>query len=227
MSRVFSTAADHLDVTSCPITDVPLAGCAWVKDTGFGNAAGKQVFNAGQAATGNNSFRCTVSSTDLAIAQTTDNASVSSTATGAALSEGNRWYLLSWNFGSSTNREIYINGALSASNATARAITPPLSAMRISGSLAGSQPFVGLIAHVALWSNTLSATDHANLMLFTPDKVQRGLLVEYWPLTGGQSPEPSLVSADSMTVTGTTVSQDNPLFPAVAGICGSFIGVMP
>lgn len=101
--------------------------------------------------------------------------------------------------------------------------------MRISGTPAGASNMNGLLAHVGFYSVVLTDAEIEILRRFGPLAVQRANLVEYWPLTGNNSPEPSYgSSATSMALTGAVAfSTDNPSFAVVSGRIGSFIGAMP
>ena len=62
----------------------------------------------------------------------------------------------------------------------------------------------GRLAEVAIWNAALSSPNWAALHAGAkPETIATGNLIDVWPLIGNTSPEPSLLSARSLTVVGT------------------------
>jgi hypothetical protein len=210
MSRTFSANSDHLDCTAVHTT-YPYTVSLWAK---AGSIAGTQYyFTRGVGGTSDNFTGIRVSASQLqAIIRDTTNSSAN--ATPAAPSTG-AWELYTATFRNDTNRAAFINGANKGTAAVAKTLTAP-DALRISGTLlATPTSFLqsgALVAHVGLWNIELADADILNLATKAPNLVQAANLIEYWPLTGNQSPEPSSGSqATNFTVTGASYSTDNPI----------------
>lgn len=212
MSRFFNgTTNGHLDVASATVSAYPMSMCAWVKLGALG-AVG-QVMNCGTSASSDNRFSLTVDAAGFVSVAARDTTQQLSTSFWP-ITDLTSWWLISATFTNATSRDAYLNGGSVGSNVTSK--TPGVSnAMAIGATTLPSAGFNGFIAHVALWNLALSAADHAALMLGLPSSVQAANLQEYWPLTNGASPEPSLgLNPNSMIVTATAVtgiySSDNP-----------------
>jgi hypothetical protein len=83
------------------------------------------------------------------------------------------------------------------------------------------------LAHVALWNTTLQDADAALLFTQSPQYVQPANLVEYWPLFGNLSPEPSMQTANSLTVTSAQYSSADPFYTQTPGVTARQVYVMP
>jgi len=69
----------------------------------------------------------------------------------------------------------------------------------------------GSVAFPAAWGSALTATDIGALKAgASPLPVQPGNLLEYYRLTGGRSPEPSVLSTRTLALTGTPTETANP-----------------
>lgn len=211
MARSFSTNADHLDNAAPAVTTLAtgLTLSAWVKFSTVGLL--QEILTLGSAATNANRWTINVSGTNFTQAQARDNAGTGSFANATLAITAGVWYLVTGTFTDDTNRAGYANGANKGTSAVLRPITAPTNT-RVSANPAGNNPVTtGLIAHCAVWNMVLSDADVLALYTNLPSSVQVSNLVDYWPMTTGASPEPSIgFGGNSLTVTGTSFNSDDP-----------------
>lgn len=104
---------------------------------------------------------------------------------------------------SSTSRTVYLNGGSSGSNTTDS--TPAnldTTAIGVRATLTLANYMNGLIAEAAIWNTNLTVDEVVVLSRgVSPLLIRPGLLIAYWPLIGGYSPEIDLVGSFSMTLT--------------------------
>jgi hypothetical protein len=116
-------------------------------------------------------------------------------------------------FTSNSSRAVYLNGS-GATNTTAVGSATPdrLSALYSARGGTPSAYFGGQVAHAAVWSAALDATEAAQLAAgANPAEVRKASLVGYWRLAGFDSPEPNMVSGgSSLAVSGATAGATNP-----------------
>lgn len=210
MSRLFSTTSDHLDVASVSVSDVPITISAWVHltNTGYSN----NFACIGESGTGNNQYWIGTNGSGQFTVNERD--TVTSTANlGIGVNDIlANWYLVVGVFTNHSSRNIYSMGSSTGSSSAARTASG-VNSIRISGdtNATPSNPAKARIAHVAIWNTALSASQIDSLKYLYPNQVAVGNLVNYWPLTNNQSPEPDYGSGNlPLTVTGTTFSTDNP-----------------
>lgn len=115
------------------------------------------------------------------------------------------WYHVACVFTSATSRTCYVNGANSVSSAVS--ITPSTcNGTYIGDCFSNASTFTGLIGSVAfpaIWSVALSAANIASLALGdSPLHYHPAGLVSYARLTGGNSPEPDMISGSWTLVSG-------------------------
>jgi len=73
--------------------------------------------------------------------------------------------------------------------------------------------FPGYIAHVSMWDEGLTAAEVSMLANgLSSLSVRPQSLLNYWPLTNRQSPEPDLINANNLTLISTPTIADNPSF---------------
>lgn len=209
MSRVFDGTNSHfLSVASATVSGFPVSFSAWVKLASLG--ALRYVFDIGTSGVSSNSKQLTITAGDIPQCSITS-ISGGNAGSPASIQDAN-WHLISGSMAAANSLAVYLDGANKGTGAGVINPSAP-NIMRISGAPSGTTNVNGLIAYVGLWNIALSDADHAALALGTPDLVQPANLVEYWPLTGNQSPEPSYgTSPHSMILTGTSFSPDNPIF---------------
>lgn len=231
MSRVFDgTNTFHLDATVATIAAPPITLFAWGKVTALG-AAG-QILNVGTTGSNVQRMGISMSATNFARFSDADAGTHDATSTSPPVPDTTSWHLFTGGAvdhtptGRFSELDAYYPGKGGAGGTAAP--TAP-NCMRISGSPSGANSFTGLLAHVGIYSVTLTDAEVMLLYRFGPLAVQVANLVEYWPLTEGKSPEPSYgTSGTSMVLTGAVAfSTDNPSFAPISGRIGSFIGVMP
>lgn len=213
MSRVFSANTDHLDSASSVVTDVPLTLSAWVKYDSTHGVTQYMPICLGESGTGNNYFALKSLSGQQIRAEERDTSISGGNTVQATPPLGvTSWYLFSGVFTTHGSRSMWINGTGKGSDSTAKTASG-INSIRISGdnNATPSQIWRGNIAHVAIWNIALSDQQIASLLYLYPNQVAVGNLVNYWPLTNNQSPEPDYGSGNlPLTVTGTTFSTDNP-----------------
>lgn len=216
MSRNFDGTDDVISTANSSTLDIPaLTWCLWIKpDTlGEGNT-GTFVRKVDSAGTGKHIFRINSANADVTFFMTwagndlTRNSSISLVTLGV-------WqhWAVTWN-GSATASEvrIYKNGVEvtygTTANATLTVDSTDGGAVTIGGTLAGTLTFDGRIAHPEQYNRVLSVEEIRQTMMF-PGSVRRGLslLLPFW----GGSPEGDYSgNGNHGTVTGATVSSDNP-----------------
>jgi hypothetical protein len=216
MSRSFSANTDHLDAASAVRASRPVTVSAWVK---FGDTGSGHIFNIGQAGTSNH--RLTLQVAGAVIQSILRDASNSRSASASGSPSTGVWTLCTGTWTDDTTKACFRDGANKGTNAVA-ATPGTFDATRISGNLSTTPgiPLLSgtLVAHVGVWDIVLSDSEIAELTTKAPNLVRSDHLIEYWPLTGNQSPEPSSGSqATSLTVTGTSYSTDNPTITLDAG----------
>ena len=118
---------------------------------------------------------------------------------------------------STTLRTCYLNGVAATDTATNDVTGDSSNEFTIGCYYNGSvtlQGFLnGSVAFPAFWQGVaLTATGIGALKAgASPLLVQPGKLAEYYRLTGGRSPEPSVLSTRTMALTGTPTEVANPL----------------
>lgn len=216
MSRAFSVAGDNLTNAAAAVTVMPATGFSmslWIKPT-VGTT--QNLMTLGAAAAANNQWTLVLTAAGAGQILVRDNVASNTTVSSAANATSGVWNLITGTFTDDTNRAIYLNGANKATTAVLKPITAPTNT-RISGNPVATSPILssGLVAHIAIWNTVLSDSDVLALYTNVPSSVQVSSLLEYWPLTGNVSPEPSTGTlANSLTVTGTVFNTDDPFgFP--------------
>jgi hypothetical protein len=208
MSRQFSSSADFLQLAAVPVSAVPLTLCAWFKQTSAPTVANLVGILTGGTLAG--SWTLASAASQVARARCRDNASTNGEAISTVGAGLNAWHHAAAVFTDNTNRAALLDGANKGTQASV--LTPTtMDQVRVSLDGTGASGIIGLIAHVAIWNVALSDGDIATLAGgANPRTIQPGNLINYWPLTGGQSPEQTAVGTGDLTVTGTTFSTDNP-----------------
>ena len=213
MARLFLTNADHLDNAVPCITAMPAAGMtisAWIKATTLLTL--QEILTLGQAASNSNRWTIDVNAAStFSQSQARDGAAASFGTATAAVTSG-VWCLVTGVFYDDTNRAGFTNGANKGTGAVLRTLASAPTNTRVSANPIGNNPVLnGLLAHLAIWNTALVDTDVLALMTNLPSSIQPSFLQEYWPLTTGASPEPSIgIQGNSLTVTGTSFAADDP-----------------
>ena len=169
------------------------------------------VLGIGTAASGNNQWRLSVSST-LDRAEATTRSTSSSTATLTTPTVGtNTWHIITGTFeASDLSRDVYLDGSDTANNAGTRSISAP-DVMSI-GAKAGdaTSPFSGRIAECGIWNIELTVAEVAQLSNFAPIMVRPDALLLYAPLVGKNDPETDFVGGASFTLVNTPSAAAHP-----------------
>ena len=132
------------------------------------------------------------------------------TASSSAGYTANTWNLASCSFISSSSVAVYLNGT---NKGTASSVGTNTATQTAIGYKSSSSTiwFGGSLAFGAVWSSTLSDTDHATLALKVhPSLIQPGNLLACIDFFGN-SPESDLVSTTGWTLTGSPTESVNPL----------------
>lgn len=209
MSRSFATNADHLDLASAPVLAPPMTLAAWIKISG--SVLNTEFVTIGTSGSAANLYALMTLVGASAQARERDAGAASGANSTFTLDVGN-WRLIVGTFLDHTNRACYTDGANKGTVSALKAATTP-NMLRISGDPQATpvNPFVGLIAHVAVWNVALTDADVLALLTLAPPAIRPDALLEYWPLVSGQPTEPGYGQlGDSLVVTGTTFSYDNP-----------------
>lgn len=134
-----------------------------------------------------------------------------------AVVTANAWHTAVGVFTSTTSRTVYLDGVAGATDTVAR--SPSLAQTKVFvGVQNGGNPFSGRIAEVAMWNTGLTADDVASFNAgFSPLLIRPQSLIEYWPLFGAASPEPSLRNAsNALSLTGAPSAASHPRVYAAA-----------
>ena len=221
MSRSFSSASDYLDAATAVIATRPCTISLWAKNGDLGGASGEHYFNIGVSGSSDNRITLFCGNGTGLVAAGERDASASQAAIALTTYAVGGWFNLTGVFTSDSSRACFVNGAAKATNSGV-ASPSAFNATRVSGNLVSTpgNPILsgGLVAYIGVWNIALADADVLKLYTQTPDLVQSANLIEYWPLIGNQSPEPSSgTQGTSLTVTGTTFSTDNPFSFAGVG----------
>jgi hypothetical protein len=215
MSRTFSSGSDNLKATSATAYVTPFTVSVWYKRVGASTAS-QRLFQAGTGVSGNNFFALfdSGSAVNRVSNATVNDSGTSTTVTTSSFYSDSNWHFQTAVFASATSRSIYLDAGFKVSdNVTNRVPTGTMDTLRVSGALTGSAPILdgNKVAYIGVWDIALSDAEVAQLAANAPSQVRSDHLVEYWPLTGNLSPEPSYGSrATSLTVAGTVYDTDNP-----------------
>lgn len=120
------------------------------------------------------------------------------------------WQHIAAVFASASDRRAYANGGNKGTEATSK--TPAgIARTRAGVTAGGNNQMGGSGAELAAWSVALSDAEVAVLATgISPYEVQRANLIAYWPLIGVDSPEPDVVGAFPLTLTGTPTQSAHP-----------------
>jgi hypothetical protein len=222
VARDFTRASsEFLEASTTPVTGYPVTLSCWfnadditgqhvlfgIFDTGATNADAIYLEATGNAAG------------DPVRATSAQNNGFSSASTSTGFS-ASTWNHAAGVFSSATSRDAYLNGGGKASNATSR--TPSgLSRILVSRFKSNAVDVYSdcQIAEAAIWDVALSDEEIASLAKgVSPLLVRPASLVFYAPIFGTQSPEPEIVGARDLTVTGTSKSAHPRIFRPTAKI---------
>jgi hypothetical protein len=212
MARTFVYANGQYIAKNSPVvTAAPLTMAAWVNFTTvtFGNDQYIMIIGGGSDGVSFSIWMPQFSSHPSSqISASFDWVSTQSTTSVVA----GTWYHLCATFTSPTSRAIYVNAGGKVTSSTSR--TPPPASLiqtQIGGDVGNKSYTNGSIAFPAFWNIDLSDADVAALATGVhPIHVQPSYLRACVDMTGGNSPEPDLVSATRWTLTGAPTESANP-----------------
>ncbi len=214
MARLFDdSAGDMLSSANAIVTAAPFTICAWFRSDddvddfqtigGLTQAGVDQHFWKVR-------LRPATPKLEVGIEEL---ASSSMTTITSAPGAGN-WAHVAFVEASSTDHRLFLNGGSKATDPTA-VVPAGIDTTQI-GVLDNGSPadkFSGDIGHYAMWNVALSDSEVATLAQgVSPLRVRRDSLIGYWPCNG-HSPEFNVMgTGTNMTVTGTTVSEEPPVY---------------
>ena len=205
-----SASSQYLEASAAVVTGYPFTVASWFYPTSTGVFA--TVWSTGVNSTGNNYFQLgTTSGNFLRFrARTTSNNDCTS---------GNTISANAWNHAvalgtSAASRTVILNDGTPVTTTGSR--DPTGMDRNAFGRLVTSTPtdyMNGRIGLSAIWNVVLSAAEITSLYKgIHPLKIRPAALLGVWPLGGVFSPEPELVSAAALTVTGATKADDPKIF---------------
>ena len=216
MSRNCDGADDKIQRDSTPVTAYPLTIACWFKADGtVGGTLVSITYRGSGVGVDANWFRLSANGgADAPV-------SMDVNATGGGLNFQNaasstnyaplKWHFAAGVFTSTTSRDVYLDGGSKGSNTTLTPLEPQSIDTVAAGLLAralNDQDFAGKLAYVQIFNRALDVNE-INQIMRIPGSVPRGLVL-FWNFLGG-SPEPDYSgNGNSGTVTGATVSADNP-----------------
>jgi hypothetical protein len=198
MSRV---TADYVSGTCTGIAP-PCTLSAWVR---VYDVVSSQIVTVGTSGSANNYYALGLNASNKA--QAIEKDTVNGLAISALTVSNNVWHNLTAVFTDHTNRAIFIDGANKVAAAGLRAAAAT-SFIGIMGDTISGGGWPADYAHVAIWNIALSDTEVSQLFAVGPAWTRPASLIEYWPLFGNLSPEPSTQTANSLTVAANYSSLD-------------------
>lgn len=221
MARLFDDAATQfLERSGAVVTATPLTLACWFQTDDL--AADQTLLQLGGATTSDQHAIYVLGGTagDPVLAYSeSPSAAANSQIAGTTL---NTWHHAAGVFVNTTSRTAYLDGTAGTTNTTS-VFPSGLDTTSIGRSNYASTAFFylsGRVAEAAIWNVALDANDIASLARgFSPLFVRPFDLVAYWPLVGRSSPEPDLVGAFDLTVTGATQAEHTRIvYPTVAQV---------
>jgi hypothetical protein len=208
MSRAF-TAAQYIENSAVPVSAPPFTISAWVRNTGsFANFP--FIVTLYTASSTNNRHSLFVYNTGAIGAATRDAATTGDSITTALIADSN-WHHAAGIWTSSSSRSSFLDGT--SKNTDTTAITPSTpNRFSVGAWNAGANDGItGNIQEVAVWSVALDDNEIANLATgLCALRVRPQSLVVYLPVIGFSSPDIDIIGRFDMTVTGATVSGEEP-----------------
>lgn len=224
MSRIFTAASSqYLSTTTLPIASLgypnTLACWFWVNDVAA-NYTLMSWADSGSVNTRLGMLSAGAVASDPLRANATNNAGTSQNADTTTSVTANTWHHACAVFTSAASRTIYLNAGGSATNSTS--LVTAWNNLGIGARVNSTigTPLDGQVAWAGVWDVALSAAEILSLSLgFHPAIVRPSGLVEFFPIYGITSPEPSQRTDNSLTLTGTPTqgAQPNLIFPGRAG----------
>lgn len=218
MARYFDLASSqYLYAASAPVSTIPCTLACWFKLNSHSVTSPLNLMCINTAATDNEEL-------SLRVAATTNyfqfNFRASDTNVGGSILTGTTTG--AWTHGvatatDATTRAVYQNGSSASASLAAGSITPVgLDCMAIGANYraaTGSAYFDGAIAHAAVWSVALSASEVASLYNdgrgLDPRSVRPEALAGYWPLIGDDGDRDWWGNTD-LTASGSPTYTDHP-----------------
>lgn len=211
MSRSHDGTNDFLDFSGDPAGGNTLTLHVWLNPTNFTAASHPFVIGVSGSLFNNNRLEIKVTTGNVVAATRGASGGSSEAQASAALSAG-VWNAVTAVFAASNDRRCFVNGANKGTNTGAPTAPTGQNLTRIGAGGDGSVDYAGLSAHAAIWNVAL--TDEEVEMLgahrVSPLSVRPASLKAYWRHLGRDSPEIDVVGGNNFTVSGATVSADDP-----------------
>lgn len=205
MARTFD-GGNYLSQSSALVAAAPMTFACWINFASgiTTNAAVMGITSSAATHQSYYSMSLLGSSSKMSCSISNDAGSTTDfTAASSQVISVSTWYHVACVFASTTSRTCYVNGANSVSSAVS--VSPgtcnstTIGALSLDGLISAGPK--GTIAFPAFWSVALTAADVLSLSKgFGPARTHRTGLVGYARLTGGNSPEPDMVSATGWTL---------------------------
>lgn len=223
MARTITTDGHHLSTTSLPVSAYPFSFSIWWKGVGTTNANHLTLMAIGNSALSADYMSLCMSND--ATPDTNDSVDFQFRMLSAGVflraqilmnSGGTFAYTGVWHhFGGSITTgnviSVYLNGTTKATASGAMNWLATSNVFRV-----GARPLVGgsargIVAHPAVWSESLSDAEFESLAGgASPLRVRSPALRFYAPTLGRDSSDADIVGARNLTVTGATASSDEP-----------------
>lgn len=199
-------AGNYITKASALVAAPPITMACWVNFTS--SAANAFIMGISSATAAHSSYfaiEMLTASKKIVAAISNDAATADVTAATSTTVSNATWYHVACVFTSATGRTAYLNGAGAVTSAVS--ITPSTcdttSVGTIKFNAAVAAGLNGSIAFPAFWNVALTATDIASMAaFFGPLHAHPAALQGYARLTGGNSPEPDLISGSWTLVSG-------------------------
>lgn len=206
MARDFdSTSNQYLTVANGIVTGPPFTMACWFRQDSVSDGVLVSVIDAG----GNNFSRLKLNRNKLNLrTKGTGGAAIAKTTTNYST---NTWHHAIGSEISSSSRKVWLDAG-SMGSKTKTITLPSLAECNVGRLKGSSNNYTGALAEIGIWDVELTADERAALALgVLPIQVRPMNLLEYWPLWGIHSSEPSVFQGGhTLTNSGTTRADEGP-----------------
>lgn len=207
MARSFTAGSSQHMANANAIASPPFSVSLWFNPLATTGIT-RGLFKIGVGNNNNNFWGLFIDATEHLVARSRTSTQADSTSAGTV--NASAWNHCVGLYGSSTNRQCYLNGTAATADTTSKA-PAGADATEIGRLGAGINYATGYIAEVGVWSGTLTAADIAQLNHgFSPRLVRPDILVAFWPLMGRNSPEIDQWGKFDMTLTNAPPQAGHP-----------------
>ena len=227
MARLFDDgSSEYLEVSSTPVTAVPLTIAAWFYMDDAVTWANRTLVNVVDSGSANNWFNLYVRAGDSNVVRAgTRSSSGWQYAESTTTYSASTWHHACGVWAAADDRAAYLDGANKGTEATS--ITPAgidsIDVARLGDSSPGNY-FSGSLAEIAIWIAALIDAEVAALAAgASPLTIRPASLVAYWPLIRDEDQD--IVGAYSLSANGTPTVEVHP--PSVLGRAPLFVMGVP